>query len=299
MRCLHSDKSNAFVLFLPFLVLPFIIQSCSFNPFNYTYIQTPVHVSDLQKKGDLRVDGYVWVNHADAHVSYAVSNRFGVIAGYNQGFKNAIHYGELGLGYFSSSEQKLRFGLFAGAGVGSVSVDYKITRERLNDELFFDLNSQYNKFFIQPSIGYQLSRKVLLSGTFRLNYVNYQSYSYFFEDYSIDSSGNKMNDPNNWSYHYETIGEQGVWIFDPSSTITVNVLRNMSFTGTLNYSMPLWTRADFQGSNNLMSAFLRPEKEYDSATNEKFNHPLYSNLAIHIGLRFRMNTNKKTITSKE
>jgi hypothetical protein len=283
-------------IFAAIMFLTLFVQSCVFNPFNYTYIQTPVNIPNLEEKGDLHVDGYAWANHADLQASYAPTNNVGVMASYNKGYKDAINYGDVGIGYFTNKDHLFRLNFFVGAGLGDLAVTYKSKGHNgpLNSEYVYDLSSHYTKLFIQPSLGVNISEKITLTSTFKLSYVNFQAYSYLLNYNDYDSIGGTRVLYDTWQYRYETTKPEHVFILDPSSTVTVNLTKRLAFLSTINYSFVLnGSRNQFNKNENpMISAMYKPESPYNNMQDDTFMHPVYSHLGVHIGLRLKLNTSK-------
>lgn len=81
-------------------------------------------------------------------------------------------FGEFAIGYFNSSESKMFFECYAGFGAGKT----KLFDQSGIDTLVLEKEkSHYNRFFIQPNIGYRSGRYEWGMG-FRAVYINFTNF---------------------------------------------------------------------------------------------------------------------------
>lgn len=136
------------------------------------------------KRGEIQIQTS-FGKGVNANAAYALTNHIAVSAGAMYAnnkllFKDdwRIHQSaEAALGFYGV-RKRIKFEVFSGYGVGK-GVSQEVYSGCF---LFFCSNSldiaksQYKKFFIQPSIGFNIKRIQLIS-TMRLSYLNFQTLS--------------------------------------------------------------------------------------------------------------------------
>lgn len=126
------------------------------------YIPNAVNTPMLKNKGDLKIGGSLGTSGADLNSAYALTNNIGImINGSVKNGESEVTIGngetkvtkqdhsivEFGLGSFRSFSNGFTTDIFAGIGYGNVETTDKFG---LHDGI---LKGDYNKFFIQPSLG--------------------------------------------------------------------------------------------------------------------------------------------------
>ena len=144
------------------------------------YVSNAVNAPLLREKGEVKVNA----TSNDLQVAVAAGNNFGIMAnGYYNKYKasnNYEHsggYGELGLGFFTNTEDDNRFFFeaYGGGGVGSI---YK--QETYTDQNDVSHNASFHaqagKIFLQPNFAYSNAfLDVIL--TPRFSFVKYTGFS--------------------------------------------------------------------------------------------------------------------------
>lgn len=144
------------------------------------YRPNTVNVPLFKEKNEFLVNAGASSNGANLQAAYAVTEHFAVMA--NGSFYNANittptgisrienNFGEIGLGYFSNLGQDIIGEIYSGFGMGKA---YN------QNNFWIELNSfnrvDFNKIFIQPSIGF-VSNIFELAASIRWSYVDYYNF---------------------------------------------------------------------------------------------------------------------------
>lgn len=278
--------------FLLVMVPVLFLGGCQYS--NYTYVQTPLNVPDLKKRGDAQADVYVTVKGIDLQTSYAVSNHIAVMANANynplvlsqdpKATTNAFVL-DAAVGYFKTKD-KNTFGLYAGLGVGDIA-NYGIS-----DGIPFsvgyskwDNSSHYQKLFIQSSFTRQVSERFTLAFALRASAVRYDSYAYKFASYT-GKDERRLNE----SIDTLEINTPGyAVVFDPAIV--------MNFRCDQRFSM--YAQLGLVGGIGLGSLIERKEIDftnhqssssyvYSSSQASRVQQPVVFPVSLYAGLRFRI-----------
>lgn len=169
------------------------LSSCSY--YNYTYIQTPVSVPDLAKRGDLKVQANANLKEGSAEVAYSPINHIGITASATSGFVKDTKGWEAGLGYYLAKKEYL-FAVYGGVGYGDL-VNKGSWKEWFGiDTREWNNHSNYNKYYLQASLGRDLWKICRLSLAVRGSYVQFDSYGYSFhhKNYDHEKSYDKLEE---------------------------------------------------------------------------------------------------------
>ena len=148
------------------------------------YVPPVRNVPLFTKRGEFQIQTS-FGNGANTNAAYALTNHIAISAGAMYANNKALfkddwrvhQSAEAALGYYGA-KKRMAFEIFGGYGVG----------KGLSQEIYsgcflifcsssLDIGrSQYKKFFIQPSIGFNIKR-IQLIGTMRLSYLNFQTLS--------------------------------------------------------------------------------------------------------------------------
>jgi hypothetical protein len=140
---------------------------------------TPLFDSSRQ----IKACAYIGTNHIELQAAYNPYPHIATAANINFGGGIAIYDIALG-GYGYNRKQNLRYELFAGYGYNSnivfpATYTSIFTKERVD----YEVNSLYNKYYLQPSIGYfgrinmyKLNCSFALSA--RASYLNFKRFLY-------------------------------------------------------------------------------------------------------------------------
>ncbi len=124
------------------------------------YKPNAVNVPMLQEKREAKI----YVGNNNLQVAYAVTNHVGLMLnGYYEAgkvnhdngdyIKTKGYLGEIGAGYFMPFQNKALFEVYAGGGMGQVSISERATgSDGIAMNKYFDGNAY--KMFIQPTYGY-------------------------------------------------------------------------------------------------------------------------------------------------
>ncbi|MDF2457405.1 MAG: hypothetical protein K0R51_3398 [Cytophagaceae bacterium] len=268
------------------------LNSCQYS--NYTYVQTPLNVPDLKKRGDAQADIYVSVKGIDLQTSYALSHHLAMMANANYNFL-ALNQGhkastntfamDVAAGYFNS-KNKNTFSLYAGLGVGDISNYGK--SERIPFSLGYsrwDNSSHYQKLFIQSSFTRQVSERFTLAFALRASAVRYDSYAYKFARYT-GSDKRRLQE----SIDTLEINTPGyALVFDPAIV--------MNFRCDARFSM--YAQLGLVGGIGLGSLTERKEIDFtnhqsytskvsSSSQASRVQQPVIFPFSLYAGLRFRI-----------
>jgi hypothetical protein len=144
------------------------------------YRPNTVNVPLFKEKNELSVNAGASSNGADIQAAYSITDNIAVMA--NGSFYNANsteatgiarkenNFGELGVGYYKHLGDDIIGEIFTGFGMGKA---YN------QNNYWIELNSfnrvDYNKIFVQPSIGF-ISNIFELAASIRWSYVDYYNF---------------------------------------------------------------------------------------------------------------------------
>lgn len=203
----------------------------------------------FDKKRQIQANAYVGTNTAQLQVAHNPVNHF--VAGLSTNYGSGLTIYEAYAGYYNYSKTNARWRAEVLGGAGYTNnfsqVDNAwITWFKKNNSNFETI-SLYNKYFIQPSVGffskiemYKLSYSFALSC--RASYVDFKKYIYreIDEDASL-ANGNTIYIINK-EYH-----NKNLYLFEPSFTNKVT-LKNVSAVLQGTVMMPYSTQIDIRNT---------------------------------------------------
>ncbi|MCE6990709.1 hypothetical protein [Dyadobacter sp. CY323] len=114
------------------------------------YAPNAVNAPLLQEKGEFKAtvatNNIQLAGAVTEHVGVMVNGYLNAYTSDDKSFKNNGKGGEIGIGYFGHTDQRLSYEAYAGAGFYNVSI-----KESNNTKRF---DSDAMKYFVQPSIGW-------------------------------------------------------------------------------------------------------------------------------------------------
>lgn len=291
---LHFLKRKAMFRFIFGLGLFCLLSLTSCQYSNYTYVQTPLNVPDLKKRGDGQTDVYVTVRGIDLQTSYAVGDHLALMANANynplilsqdpKASTNAFAL-DAAAGYFNS-KNKNTFSLYAGLGAGDID-NYGISHGIPFSVGYskWDNSSHYQKLFIQSSLTRQVSECFTIAFALRASVIRYDSYAYKFASYT-GKDERRLEEAID-TLEINTPGY--ALVFDPAMVMNFRCDRRFS----------LYTQLGLVGGIGLGS--LTERKEYDftnyqssspyvysSSQARRVQQPVVFPVSLYIGLRFRI-----------
>lgn len=223
-------------LFLIFLSSVLFLSGCQYS--NYTYVQTPLNVPNLKKKGDAQADVYLSVKGVDLQASYALSNHLAVMVNANNNpftlnqdprYKVNAFALDMGAGYFNT-KNKSTYGLYGGFGMGDLAnhsssdgVPYSVAFSK------WDNSSHYQKLFIQSFITRQVNGHFNISFALRVSGLRYDSYAYKHASYT-------GHDERRLEESIDTVEisrPATALVIDPAISINVMTNKRVSFYGQI------------------------------------------------------------------
>jgi hypothetical protein len=167
-------------LFL-FLFAVLLLPGCAIRS---VYIPTQVNTQLFDEHKQLQVNGYIGTNHAEVQAAGNPINHVTLGLNTSLGTGLSIYEGFSGL-YGSTGDRKWRYEIQAGAGANANflkrdRVWFSIFKEEKSNYM---TESVYNKYFIQPSLGYFGKMEIYkISYSFsiscRLSYLDFKQYTY-------------------------------------------------------------------------------------------------------------------------
>ncbi len=278
--------------FLVVVLSVLFLGGCQYS--NYTYVQTPLNVPDLKKRGDAQADLYVTVKGVDLQTSYAVSNRFAVMANANynplvltqdpKSKTNAFAL-DAAVGYFNF-KNKNTFSLYAGLGVGDIA-NYGVS-EGIPFSVGYskwDNSSHYQKLFIQSSYTRQVSERFTLAFALRVSAVRYDSYAYKFASYT--GKDERRLEESIDTLEINTPGY--ALVFDPAMVMNFRCDRRFSIYAQLGLVGgigigSLTERKEIDFTNHQPSS----SYVYTSSQASRVQQPVVFPLTLYVGLRYRI-----------
>ena len=177
-----------------------------------------------------RIDG------VEGQVAYSATDHIGFIGNfiYAKGVEDKVtdygqgKMGEAGIGYFTN-KGKLHLAIYAGGGLGD-----QYHRYRSDSVGYYEADMNYNRLFIQPSIGYK-SRIFETAFTTRVSRLDYNK---------INSDIDPLLDPYNYDLVNLLNSDRPYYLFEPALTIRIGSER-IKFQGNLGMLYELRDKGTF------------------------------------------------------
>jgi hypothetical protein len=144
------------------------------------YVSNAVNAPVLREKGEVKVA----VTQNDLQAAVGAGNNFGIIAnGYYQNYKGSNNYehgggyGELGMGFFTNTEDDnhLFFEAYGGAGYGIVRKQ-EMFRDQFDNSYMARFEAQAGKIFLQPDFAFS-NRYLDVILTPKFSFVKYTDFT--------------------------------------------------------------------------------------------------------------------------
>ena len=279
-------------LFLFVLLSVVLFSGCQYS--NYTYIQTPLNVPHLKKKGDAQVDVHVSVKGLDLQTSYAFTNHMALMVNANDNpfklsqnpsYKTQAFALDMAAGYYTT-QKKYTYSLFGGVGIGDLSCHSESEQTYMFvDYSKWDNSSHYQKIFIQSSITKQVNEHVNFSFALRASGVRYDSYAYKHASYS----GHDVRHLNELIDTVEIRTPAVAFVIDPAFVINLKADERVSFYSQVGLvwgigfgSLTERKMYDFTGYKSSNSYVV------SSTQASPVSQPVVFPLSLYIGMRFRI-----------
>lgn len=281
-------------LLLYFLFFTLFIGGCQYS--NYTYIQTPINVPHLHKKGDAQAEVYLSAKGVDVQASYALTNHLAFMVNANNNFfvfnqdpsykNNAFAFAlDIAAGYYST-HKKYTYGFYGGLGLGDLACHERSHETPLGvDYAKWDNSSHYQKLYIQSSMTKQVSEHCSISLAIRASGVHYDSYAYKHASYK----GHHERSLNELIDTVEISRPAIAVVLDPALVINLMSDKRVSFYSQIGVvwgigfgSLTERKTYDFTGykSSNIYAI--------SSAQANPVSQPVVFPLSLYLGMRFRI-----------
>lgn len=176
ISCTHSDRIPKYALTKRLFLLALFIIVLFPGCISVFYTPNAQNAPLFTEKGEVNVSGGFQISSystgVDIQLAGAVTDYLGIIANYNHWGgswetsdpfggetiygKHKSNFGEIGLGYYLPFNKKFVFETYGGFGLGKVMNEYqKDAKSTVN----------YNRFFIQPAIGWHEKNIQLILST--------------------------------------------------------------------------------------------------------------------------------------
>lgn len=205
----------------------------------YFYPLTP-NIPMHSAAGELTLSGNYTFNDridgVEGQLAYAATDHLGLIGNfiYVKGVEDKVNdygsgkMGEAGIGYFTN-KGKLHLAVYAGGGIGD-----QYHRYRSDTVGYYEADMNFNRIFIQPSIGYK-SR--IFEGAFTTRFSRL--------DYSkVTSDIDPVLDPYNYDIVNLLDADRPYYLFEPALTIRIGSER-IKFQGNLGMMYELRDKGTF------------------------------------------------------
>jgi hypothetical protein len=268
-------------LLLCFLFFTLLLGGCQYS--NYTYIQTPLNIPHLKKKGDAQVDLYGSVKGLDLQSSYAVSDRLGLMVNVNASYK--VLGLDVAAGYFKV-KFKHTWSLYGGLGMGDLAIAANSGDAPFTNTYYqWDNASHYQKIYLQPSFLKNVSERFSYGIALRANYVRFASYSYKH----LEWSGSDERRLNEYLDTVETHSPALALIFDPVITFNFLPEKRFSFHAQVGYSFSV-AYGELSESHSINMTGYHSSNRYVAESSEAASvaQPVYFPFSIYGGIRFKI-----------
>ena len=218
------------------LILTFVTTGCTHKYFYPLTPNVPMHsgAGELTLAGNYsfnyRIDG------VEGQVAYSATDHIGVMGNfiYVKGVEDKINdyglgkMGEVGIGYFTN-KGRLHLAVYAGGGLGDQHHHYR------SDSIgYYQADMNYNRIFIQPSIGYK-SRIFESAFTTRFSRLYYSTFTSYIDP---------VLDPYNYDLVNLLNSDRPYYLFEPALTIRIGSDR-IKFQGNLGLLYELRDKVTF------------------------------------------------------
>lgn len=270
-----------------------LLSLCSCSLYNYTYIQTPVSVPDLAESGDLKVQGSVNPKGFYAEIAYSPIQHLGVLITATSAFDKEVKSADVGLGYYFIKKDYL-FSIYGGVGFGDL-VNKGESKEWFGmDTKAWDNSSNYNKLYLQASLGKNFGKFFRLSIAMRASYVMFNSYQYRYDykNYTDEKSYYKLDE------EFDTLqlsSNASALIIDPAVMATFFQSKRFTFTAQIGLCF-LQKYGEFTKEHTIdLSSYKPPFSSYPTTASQSTApyQLLISPLTFNIGARFNIHTKSK------
>jgi hypothetical protein len=187
------------------------------------YIPVSQNVPLFNKNKQVIADAYLALNHVELQTAFNPTSHFAVAGNVNFGSGIAIYDAACG-SYGYNQTGKWRYELFAGYGHNS-NITYPTTSTNFftKDKISYEVNARYNKYYIQPAIGYfneiwiyKINYSFSLSA--RLSYNHFNDFLYR----EVDEK--QTTDPNNPVYIVnKQYSHKNLFLLEPCITNKVGI----------------------------------------------------------------------------
>ena len=254
-----------------------------------TYLKTAPNTPLLEEVGDVKAVGHIGWNHGEMGLAVAPAKHIGLIGNLYGEIRNRQAY-EFGAGYWTNFGQtKTIFEAYSGFGRGFVSGEYTQHWDfplpgGSYDIDYFDIEADYNKYFVQFNIAQKLSKWATLGASMKHSYVHYPRYKYHFarDNYSTGGGAPIIGT--------DTIDQSNVrgLILDPVVFLRWRVFSRMHLQAQLGYSF---------SNLDIMSNYVdtRPS-DMPEGDLSNLVHPRFQRLTMNFGLSLslgRINKSEK------
>jgi hypothetical protein len=264
----------------------FCLSSCSY--YNYTYIQTPVSVPDLTKRGDLKVQANVNLKEGTAEIAYSPINHIGVTASATSGFVKETKGWEAGLGYYLAKKEYL-FSMYGGVGYGDLVNKGSFKEWFGEDNTQWNNHSNYSKFYLQASLGRELWKICRVSLAIRGSYVLFDSYGYSFniKNYTDKKSYVKLEE----QFDTLEISNASALIIEPVVNATFFHTRRFSLIAQVGFTL-VHRYGQFREAHSVDLSTYQPSASNASTASQAQDktHPLVCPVTFSIGGRINIST---------
>lgn len=152
------------------IITVILFSSCSTTLYTTNAVNAPL----LKDKGEIKVN----ITQNDLQAAVAVTENIGIMAnGFYKNYNGDNNYnhrgamGELGIGYFTNSENNLVFETFVGAGYGQINKSEKFT-DFANNPYTASFDARAAKGFLQTNLGFR-SKYFDIALTPKFSFVKY------------------------------------------------------------------------------------------------------------------------------
>lgn len=203
-----------------FVLLAIALSSCSPRS---VYIPLSQNVPLFNRDKQLNTNIYLGLNHIEMQLAHNPVKHLAVAANVNFGSGLAIY--DAAIGYYSYNKSAAwRYEIFAGYGYNT-NITYPSTKTNFftKETVTYNVNAAYDKYYLQPSIGYfnnikMYKLKYSFSLSSRVSFNHFKSFKYA----EIDK--NATTDPNAPIYKVnKTYSDKDLLLLEPCLTNKVGI----------------------------------------------------------------------------
>ncbi|MFL5765544.1 MAG: hypothetical protein ACJ77K_16485 [Bacteroidia bacterium] len=221
-----------------------VYTSCSIRS---VYVPTEINTQLFDEKKQLQLNGYIGTNHAEVQAAGNPVNHLTLGLNTSLGTGLSIYEGFAGLYGYSKDNKRWRYELDAGAGANN----NLLKRERVWFSIFkeeqsnYITESVYNKYFIQPSLGYFNKMEIYkidysFSISCRTSYINFNKYIYR----EVNEDSTLLTGQNVYVVNKEFFNKD-LYLIEPCITNKVR-LKNVSAVLQGQFMIPYSARIDIR-----------------------------------------------------